>query len=103
MDTGEIGELTEILEQSSSPYRSPQRRSTVHSLSISSSITARSPFIYASTTKQQRLKNPFMNGTYFSMANTNSVSLKRSKERMRRVEMLKYLGIFCIAFLVALK
>ncbi|VDK74728.1 unnamed protein product [Litomosoides sigmodontis] len=55
------GKLSEIMEQSSSPSSSPQRRSVLHSLSISSSITARSPIIYFSTTKPRRPKNPFMN------------------------------------------
>ncbi|VDO37101.1 unnamed protein product [Brugia timori] len=55
--------LTEIMEQSLSPNSSPQHHSILHSLSISSSITARSPIIYVSTMKPRRPKNPFIDDT----------------------------------------
>uniref|UniRef100_A0A8R1TXP3 Rho-GAP domain-containing protein n=1 Tax=Onchocerca volvulus TaxID=6282 RepID=A0A8R1TXP3_ONCVO len=69
--------LTEIIEQCSSPHKSPQRRNIAHSLSISSSITARSPIIYVSTTKPRRPKNPFMNDTHSAMTSANLVSSKK--------------------------
>ncbi|CAG9538436.1 unnamed protein product [Cercopithifilaria johnstoni] len=65
------------MEQCSSPNTSPQRRGVLHSLSISSSITARSPIIYVSTTKSRRPKNPFMNDTDNAITGTSSVSSNR--------------------------
>ncbi|KAL3985373.1 hypothetical protein ACH3XW_38370 [Acanthocheilonema viteae] len=65
------------MEQTSSPNSSPQRRSALHSLSISSSITARSPIIYLSTTKSRRPRNPFMNDPDNASTDTSSVSSNR--------------------------
>ncbi|VDO26754.1 unnamed protein product [Onchocerca flexuosa] len=65
------------MEQSSSPHKSPQCRNIAPSLSISSSITARSPIIYVSATKPRRPKNPFMNDTYSVMTSANSISSKK--------------------------
>uniref|UniRef100_A0A1I8EKR8 Rho-GAP domain-containing protein n=1 Tax=Wuchereria bancrofti TaxID=6293 RepID=A0A1I8EKR8_WUCBA len=72
-----IPELTEITEHSLSPNGSPRHRSILHSLSISSSITARSPIIYVSTTKPRRPKNPFMDDTDTTTGTSSASSNKK--------------------------
>ncbi|EJW86641.1 hypothetical protein WUBG_02446 [Wuchereria bancrofti] len=72
-----MSELTEITEHSLSPNGSPRHRSILHSLSISSSITARSPIIYVSTTKPRRPKNPFMDDTDTTTGTSSASSNKK--------------------------
>ncbi|VDN05909.1 unnamed protein product [Thelazia callipaeda] len=67
--------VSQIMEQSS--FKSPQRRCLGHSFSISSSITARSPKIYHSSSAPRRPRNPFMDDATASNRPDSDLSWKK--------------------------